>query len=380
MEELEPLLARLVAIDSVSARDNSPVIELLESELRPLGFDLRRHASVDALGVEKQNLVAVRGPVPAHGPSGLALVGHTDTVPYSAAWKDALRLTRGAGPESDRLYGRGACDTKGFIACALRAVAAADLGALRAPLWLAFTADEETGCLGAKRLAELHALWPRHAIVGEPTSLTPVRAHKGYCLAEITVRGIEAHSAYPDRGASAIGGAGELLGDLEALARELEAKIDPAFDPPHTTINVGLISGGKAKNIIPGECRFTVEWRPLPGDAPGELPGRLRALTARLTARRPRLTCEVVVLREDGGAATRRDAELVRFLEAQSGRAAASVSFGTEAPELAALGAEPVVFGPGDIRVAHQTGEFVPMADLERCSQILGAAIEQFCR
>jgi len=373
--ELETLLRRLVAIDSVSSRPNAPMIELLEGELKRLGFSTRRHCHLDAAGVEKLNLVAHAGPEPGGTNRGLALVGHTDTVPYDPDWREALLLTR----DGDRLLGRGSCDTKGFIACALTAASRADLSALREPLWLAFTADEETGCAGAKELVRLGALRPRHAIVGEPTRLQPIRANKGYCLADVEVHGVEGHSAYPDGGASAIAAAVVLLEGIHQLSVELAARVDRAFEPPHTTLNVGVISGGKAKNIIPGECHFTLEWRPVPGDDPNEVPERVRELIRRLEASHPRVSAKLELLRLDTGVNTPASAPLVRFLEEQSGNGAATVAFGTEAPELAALGAQAVVFGAGDISVAHQTGEFVPIGDLVRCTEILQAAILRFC-
>src|SRR5262249_30595265 len=154
-------------------------------------------------------------------------------------------------------------DTKAFIAAALGAAARARDH--REPLWLIFTADEEVGCLGAKRLLDERAAAPRVAIVGEPTRLIPVRAHKGYCLAEVEVRGLEAHSAFPELGASAIRGAAEVLRRLDDAQAELAQERDPLFSPPYTTLNVGLIQGGKAKNVVPGSCTFTVEWRPIPG-------------------------------------------------------------------------------------------------------------------
>ncbi|MHB8417367.1 MAG: acetylornithine deacetylase [Myxococcales bacterium] len=371
-ESLEALLRELVAVDSVSARSNVVVIDLLEAKLAALGFGSRRFAYRDAAGVDKVNLVARAGPARE---GGLALVGHTDTVPFDPAWSEALALTRRDGA----LYGRGACDTKGFIACALAAAARIDLRGLRDPLWLAFTADEEVGCLGAKELLRVGALRPRHAIVGEPTRLQPIRAGKGYCVAEVRVRGIAGHSAYPARGVSAIAGAAELLRGIEALATALAARPDPAFDPPHTTLNVGVIEGGQAKNVIPESCRFTLEWRPLPADDRDEVPARVRELGRRLEAERPGLSVTVAVSRADPGVDTEAGAPLVRFLEEQSGQPAGTVAFGTEAPELSQLGADAVVFGPGDIRVAHRTGEHVPEADLERCAEILRAAIERFC-
>jgi len=371
-EGLEGTLRELVAIDSVSSRPNGPLIDLLEARLARLGFGVKRYPYRDAAGVEKVNLVARAGPDVA---GGLALVGHTDTVPYDPAWRDALTLTK----QGDALYGRGACDTKGFIACALAAAERIDPGTLREPLWLAFTADEEVGCLGAKELLRQGALRPRHAIVGEPTRLQPIRAGKGYCFAEVRVRGVAGHSAYPDRGASAIAGAAELVRGIEALAAVLASRPDPAFDPPHTTLNVGVIAGGQAKNIIPESCRFTLEWRPLPGDDRDEVPSYVRELGRRLEAERPRLSVELEILRADAGVDTPADAPLVRFLEAQTGQAAGTVAFGTEAPELSQLGADAVVLGPGDIRVAHRTGEHVPVADLQRCADVLGAAIAHFC-
>ncbi len=372
-ESLEDLLREIVAIDSVSSRSNAPVVDLLEARVQRLGFATRRHPSRDAAGVEKVNLVARAGP---DRDGGLALVGHTDTVPYAPDWHEALALTR----KDDALYGRGACDTKGFIACALSALARIDLPKLREPLWLAFTADEETGCLGAKELLRVGALQPAHAIVGEPTGLQPIRAGKGYCFGEVRVRGVAGHSAYPERGASAIAGAAELVRGLEALAGVLAARKNPAFDPPYTTLNVGVIAGGQAKNVIPEACRFTLEWRPLPGDDREEVPAFVRDMGHRLEAARPGLAVEVAVMRADAGVDTPADAPLVRFLEERSGKPAGTVAFGTEAPELSQLGAAAVVFGPGDIRVAHRTGEHVPVADLERCTSVLAAAIERFCR
>src|SRR5512145_1708005 len=221
--DLVPLLRSLVAIDSTSTRSNLPVLDRLEDTARALGFETRRVTWVDEYGVDKGNLVCRRGP---DAPGGLALVGHTDCVPFDPEWTEAL-----AGAERDGLvFGRGAADTKGFLAAAL--VAASRARPSRAPLVLVFTADEEIGCLGAKRLLAEGRVHPRHAIVGEPTSLTPVRAHKGYCAVEVVIEGVEGHSAYPDVGASAIHALGRLWGDVEAIGVELRRDADPSFSPP----------------------------------------------------------------------------------------------------------------------------------------------------
>jgi acetylornithine deacetylase len=370
------ILRSLVAIDSVSSRSNGPFVTKLEEVLRPLGPAIERLPYEDDAGVTKFNLIARFGPGPAatHA-TGLALVGHTDTVPFDESWSQALQLTERDG----KLFGRGACDTKAFIACALAVVRRIDPSALRQPLWLIFTADEEIGCVGAKRVAEQGSFRPRLAIVGEPTSLTPIRANKGYCLAEVVVQGKEAHSAYPGRGASAIVGAGRFLSELEKLDVRLRQMRDPDFSPPFTTMNVGVIQGGKAKNIVAGACSFTLEWRPAPGQSNTLVLEEAESIARRLEKRHPSLSFEVRLIRVEEASQTPKDSELVRFLEEQSGRSSATVAFGTEAPQLAALGASPVVFGPGDIRTAHQTGEFVPIDELVRCEQILAAAIECFC-
>lgn len=369
--DLLPLLQALVAIDSTSSRPNRPALDLLEAEARARGFETRRMIWTDAAGVEKGNLVCRRGP---DAPGGLALVGHTDCVPFDPEWKEALR-----GEVKDgRLVGRGAADTKGFLAAALTAAGRAREG--KAPLTLLFTADEEVGCLGAKRLLAEGRIHPRHAIVGEPTSLTPVRAHKGYCAVEVVLIGQEGHSAYPEVGASAVHAVGRLWPEIEAIGEELRREVDSSFSPPFATWNVGVIEGGKARNIIAGECRFTYEWRPLPGQDPRRALRLLEDACARFSAASGgRVKVEIAPLRTDAAAVTPAEAEIVRFLEAESGNRSTTVPFGTELPEVLGMGAEACVFGPGDIRVAHRTGEYVEVVELERAAAILARAIERFC-
>jgi acetylornithine deacetylase len=377
-------LSELVAIDSVSARSNAEIISYLATRCEAAGFAVRRFPHVDAAGVEKINLVAqtlvcdssMSSPqAEACATIELALVGHTDTVPYDPSWGEALRLTEKDG----RLFGRGACDTKAFIAAALTAIDSIDLANLRKPLALVFTADEEIGCLGAKRLAKARPLTARYAIVGEPTSLQPMRAGKGYCLAEITVRGREAHSAYPALGASAIFGAARLIERIEHIANQLKSDERAGFDPPYTTLNVGVINGGSAKNIIAGECRFTLEWRTIPGQDSDHVLNLVSQAVADLQKSDPDFVYEIDASRADESFETRADSELVQLLENVSGQTSGTVAFGTEAPSMIALGAEAVVFGPGDIRVAHRTGEFVPIDQLNECVRILRQAIEKFC-
>ncbi|HEX8139262.1 MAG TPA: acetylornithine deacetylase [Pyrinomonadaceae bacterium] len=373
--KVEETLARLVAIDSVSARSNAPVISYAAERAESLGMRVRLYPYKDERGVEKINMVATLGPTTDDGKVELALVGHTDTVPYDAAWTDALTLAESDG----KLVGRGACDTKGFIAAALTAIEECEAERLARPLALVLTADEEVGCLGAKRLAEMRALEARYSIVGEPTGLRPIRAGKGYCLAEVLVRGREGHSAYPALGASAIFRAARLITHLERIAETLKAERRAEFDPPFTTINVGIVQGGTAKNIIAGECRFTLEWRPVPGQKASRLLDLLRTSVEDERSRDAEFDCEIKVLRIDEGMETPGTSPLVRMLEEATARSAGTISFGTEAPEMQRLGAEAVVLGPGDIRVAHRTGEFVPLEDLRECVSVLARAIEHFC-
>ena len=376
---VQETLKDLVAIDSVSQRSNAELISYLATRCQASGFNVTRYPHVDDTGVEKTDLVArtSAGDSAARADSAveLALVGHTDTVPYDPAWIEALRLTEDEG----KLFGRGACDTKAFISAALTAIESIDLSKLTKSLALVFTADEEIGCLGAKRLAQARPFSARYAIVGEPTSLQPMRAGKGYCLAEITVRGREAHSAYPQIGASAIMRAARLIGRIEQIAAELKHDERAGFDPPYTTMNVGLIEGGTAKNIIAAECKFTLEWRTIPGQDSDHALDLVRQAAADLRRQDADFVCEIDAARADESFETRADSLLVQFLQEASGRESGTVAFGTEAPSLIDLGAEAVVFGPGDIRVAHRTGEFVPIDQLNECVRILQHSIRRFC-
>ncbi len=375
---VEQTLADLVAIDSVSARSNAEIISYLEERCEKLGFETKALPHVDENGIEKINLVAVaaeNGSNPAAHQIELALVGHTDTVPFDPNWTDALKLTEKDG----KLFGRGACDTKAFIAAALTAIERIDLSALKKPLGLVFTSDEEIGCLGAKRLADAKPFAAKYAIVGEPTSLQPMRAGKGYCLAEITVGGREAHSAYPALGASAIFRAARLIEKIEKVAEGLKTDRREGFDPPHTTLNIGVINGGTAKNILAGECRFMLEWRTVPRQAQDHVLDLVWQAIEELKKDDPEFVCEINANRFDESFETRAGSPLVEFLETASGKSSGTVAFGTEAPSMILLGADAVVFGPGDIRVAHRTGEFVPIDQLDQCVQILGQAIEKFC-
>jgi acetylornithine deacetylase len=361
----QQILLDLVAIPSVSPLTNRPVIEYAEKRLRE-NWKIKRYPYRDAAGVGKINLVASTKP----GEVELALVCHTDTVPYDSQWAEAVHPVIRGG----KLYGRGSCDVKGFLACVLAAVQKVEVAKLTKPLAIVLTADEEVGCVGAKFLAKNKALRAAKMVIGEPTGLRAVCAGKGYALAEIVVRGKEAHSAFPARGRSAIFDAARVVTALERVAKKLEAKKNRAFDPPFTTLNVGMIQGGTAKNIVAGECRITVEWRPVPGQ-----PGDWAAELIRQALAGLRVDARLDVKRLDPAFDPSATRELVTMVESMTQRSATTVAFGTEAAPLSGLTSEAIVFGPGDMTVAHKSGEFVPVKELNACVGYLVELIHLLC-
>lgn len=362
------LLLDLIRIPSVSSLSNRPLIEFIESVLQPGGWHVRELPYSDAAGVEKVNLIAIPPGQPANNFSvDLAFVCHTDTVPYNGAWPQAIH------PEirDGQIHGCGACDVKGFLACVLAAAQSVPAIQFASTVALVFTAEEEIGCLGARRLVDERVLRARHVVVGEPTSLHPAPAGKGYGLAEVRVLGKEAHSAYPAQGTSAIYHAARLIGRIEKFAESLKKPAHSAsnslFDPPYTTLNIGMIEGGTAKNIVAGECTFLLEWRPVPGEAAGLVLDAVRNIVEELRHDDPAFSCILQVKREQPGFETSEASPLLRRWTELSRQRAIGVSFGTEAPWLAALAEDVIVAGPGDMRTAHSERECVPIAELERC-------------
>jgi acetylornithine deacetylase len=374
MSDVVDILRALVANSSVSRESNRGIISFARELLGESRWRFDEYPYTDSSGIEKANLIAWRGPgAPLDRQAELALVCHTDTVPYAEEWSDATTLI----PEGDDLKGCGACDVKGFLACILAVSAEIDAARVLKPLCIVLTADEEIGCVGARHLVDRQALRARYAIVGEPTSLRPVRAGKGYCLAEITVGGREAHSAYPDDGESAIYRAAKLMIEIQKLAEGMKGLRDDAFSPPWTTLNIGEIHGGLAKNIVPPSCRFLLEWRPIAGQHPDLVLDLVQELVAGFTASEPAFRCEVNVLRRQEGFSTDAGSALLRSLSRASGNEPGSVAFGTEAPWMIQMGAEAVVFGPGSMQSAHSPREFVPVRELFRCVEILKSVIDE---
>lgn len=372
MHQAVEWLRQLVGTPSVSSQSNEAIIRLAEAWLSARHWKLQRQTYRGAGGVEKVNLIACTSA--EFRDVELALAAHVDTVPWPTDWIEATTLREHEG----WLHGRGACDMKGFVAAILSAVGTLDVSKVQRPLAIVLTADEELGCIGAKHLITSGLLRARHILVGEPTSLRPVRAGKGYAVGEIVVRGREVHSAYPALGRSAIFDAARVVAALERLSRELTAIEDRLFDPPFTTLNVGLIQGGTAKNIIPGTCSILVEWRPLPGPIES-VPDRIQALLADL-ARSHQVAADFTVTRLDPGFAAPEGGQLVQWLEAASGQKSDSISYGTEAALYAATGAEAIVCGPGDMRVAHGRDERIAIEDLLACEAMLKDLIRYFCQ
>jgi acetylornithine deacetylase len=368
MRSASDYLADLVRIPSPSAVSNRPIVEYAAEVLHALGWSTRAVPYRDPAGIEKVNFIAgpPRQDLSSHA-ADLVLMCHTDTVPYAADWADALNPIVRDG----HLHGCGSCDVKAFLACAL--AAASNIAAERFVdgLRLVLTADEEIGCIGASHLAADNALHPRRMIIGEPTMLHPARAGKGYCLAEVTVFGKEAHSALPAQGASAIYHAARIISAIEDLAALISREQNPFFQPGFTTINIGTVAGGTAKNIIPGLCRFQLEWRPIPRQPADAMLQSVTELITNIDAAHPGLHAEVRPLRSQPGFETPATSPLVRRVESLAGRSAVSVPFGTEASIFAPLAEEVVVFGPGDMRTAHSNRECVPLGELEEATALL---------
>jgi len=365
-------LSNLIQIPSVSAMPNRPITDYAGSVLTARGWTTREMTYIDGAGTEKVNLIAAPpGQDVADRAVDLAFLCHTDTVPYAKDWLQALRPVR----QGTMLHGCGACDVKGFLACLL-AAAESEGAQWISGLRIVLTADEEVGCLGAKKLISTDSLRPRRLVVGEPTLLRAARAGKGYCLARVTIHGREAHSALPEQGVSAIYAAARLVSALEELGRQLTIEKHDFFDPSFTTLNVGTIEGGSAKNIIPGRTDLLIEWRPIPGLSSDRIPAALREMLEGLQAQYPGVGGSLAILREQAGFETAADSPLVRFIESVTSQPATSIAFGSEASAWSAVAEEVVVFGPGDMRSAHSDRECVSMDDLTTATQAVSSLMQ----
>ncbi|MBV9841723.1 MAG: acetylornithine deacetylase [Sphingomonadaceae bacterium] len=364
------LLARLVAIDTTSRLSNLALIELVEAELAHLGVDATRVNNADG---SKANLYATLGPM-AEG--GVVLSGHTDVVPVDGQpWSsDPFALTERGG----RLYARGSADMKAFLALALAAAPLfAEPGRLSRPVHLAFSYDEEVGCLGAPAMiAAIGKRLPAPAavIVGEPTDMEVVGAHKGITTYRVTVTGHEAHSSLTHLGISANMIAIQLMTRLSELAEDLErqANVRSPFCPKHATLTIGTMQGGTAVNILSRECVFQFDLRCPPGldpvallqpffDLADRLDGEMKARFAEagVTVTRRSFT-PAMALRPDGAAE-----RIARALAGDNGPLRA-VPYAAEAGQFQEAGFATIICGPGSIEQAHQPDEYIEVSQIER--------------
>lgn len=375
------MLERLVGFATVSRDSNLELIAFIEEYLDEYGVE---HWRVENDDGTKANLLARIGPEVA---DGVVLSGHTDVVPVDGQpWSsDPFTLI----DKSDgRLYGRGTCDMKGFIACALAEVPDWVSQALHKPIYLAFSYDEEIGCIGAPRMIErLMADYPRPAavIVGEPTLMQPVVAHKGATNLRTTVTGRASHSSQVDQGVSAIHVAARLVTRIEDVMAELraEGRIDEAFNVAHSSLHVGKIAGGTAINIMARECTFEWEIRHLPSDRFEELLGRVNTyateLEAEMQQRAPEtsivteaLNVTVPALADDNNAEV---LTLCRELldESIDEQPSGAVAYATEAGQFQRVGLPTVICGPGSIRQAHQPDEYIEIEQLAAGTRFMQA-------
>jgi acetylornithine deacetylase len=377
-------IAALVREPSVSSvrpeydQPNERVAALLAGWLEDLGFAVRLDPVETPHGRGKRNLVATLG----RGEGGLVLAGHLDTVPYDAArWQtDPFTLTERDGA----LVGLGVADMKAFFALAVEAASAFREGMLARPLVIVGTCDEESGMDGAKALAaRSDALGPapRAVVIGEPTALRPVRAHKGVAMERLVLVGRSGHSSDPALGVNALEGMRTAMDAIaEVRARLARTWRDEAFRPPVPTINLGSIRGGDNPNRICAECELQFDVRLLPGMDDGAVRSEIRAAVEAALAGSG-LSIALERLHDAIPAfATPATAQLVASVERLTGAPAEAVPFGTEAPFLARLAPEVVVLGPGDIEVAHQPGERLPLARIEPTIRLLRQLVAEHCQ
>jgi len=375
------MIRTLVGFPTVSRDSNLELIHYLRDYLKPYVKDARLTYDDER---RKANLFATLG----RGEGGIVLSGHTDVVPVERQpWDcDPFVLIEKQG----RLYGRGTADMKSFIACALAIVPDMVERGLRAPLHLAFSYDEEVGCLGVGRLISdlgRAGIRPSSCIVGEPTLMKPIIAHKGKKGYRCTVKGLAGHSAYAPRGVNAVEYAAEAVSFLRNMARRHRdcGPYDRGFDVAYTTVHTGVIQGGTALNVIPHECTFDFEFRHLPGDDPDRLFGEFsNYLKTTLEPEMRKVHAEagfrVEPLSGIPMLETSPESEVVALAQELTGeREFGKVSFGTEASHFQSAGIPTVVCGPGSIEQAHKPNEYVTLEQVARCEAFLHALADRIC-
>ena len=367
------LLARLVHFDTTSHNPNMPLVDFLRDYLAQYGIASDIVPNADGT---KASLFATIGPgdVP-----GVALSGHTDVVPVDGQTWTSNPFT--LAERDGRYYGRGTSDMKGFIACVLAAVPEFAKRKLAVPIQLAFSYDEEIGCLGVRPLiAELEKrkIKTRAVFVGEPTSMRVVDAHKGPVRWHVEITGRAAHSSMAHLGANTITAAGTLLQELRRIELELmEAPRDDRFEPPYATLQVVRIQGGTATNIVPISCQLDFDLRALPSVDVAAIDRRVRAFAEKeclpeLRRVAPEASVEITIANQVPPFAAQSASEAVALALKLAGlNETHAVSYATEAGLFQEAGSPAVVIGPGDIAQAHTPDEWIAKEQLENCSAFL---------
>jgi acetylornithine deacetylase len=383
-----PLIEKWVSFASVSRDSNLPLLDWTQTRLEALGIECRR--TYDDSG-KKANLWAT---LPAENGEtkvgGIVLSGHTDVVPVDGQPWDtdpfAAQITGG------KLYGRGVTDMKSYGATALMMVPEFLRRKLKRPVHLAFSYDEEVGCIGVRRLiADMvdQGYKPAGCIVGEPTGMQVVIAHKGKHAYKTSVRGFEAHSSLTPLGVNAVEIACEFVAHLKTMHRRLvkEGPFDPVYDVPHTTIHTGVIAGGTALNIIPRDCDVTWEIRHHHMNSPVALFNEARAFADSLVPGMQAVAAGTGITHKLNsvlpGFATEADSEIAQLCfkcaDVDAGSGAGKVSFGTEAALFHQVGVPTIVCGPGHIAQAHQPNEWVTLEQLAWCERFMRRLADELC-
>jgi acetylornithine deacetylase len=373
-------LARLVTFDTTSRNSNLALIRFVRDYLDAHRVPYR--ISTDAVG-EKANIHAIVGPP---GPGGIALSGHVDTVPVDGqTWTADPFILRS---EDGRLYARGAADMKGFVSACLAAVPEIKKRNLARPLHLFLSYDEEVGCHGAQRLIQdlnESGLKPALCVVGEPSGMQPILAHKGKLNLRVRVCGLTGHSSEPSKGVNAIQSAGEALAYVAAEARRLasEGPFEDGFHPAHTTIHVGTIKGGTTLNIIPDRCEFVMEWRTIPGDDAIHHVERMQEFVANtiepaMHAVNQKTGFDFEVVTRMPGLSLDSDHALTAIVKQITGsNSTGKVSYGTEGGYYQGAGIPTIVCGPGNIAQAHQPDEWIAQEQLDACDTFIRRLVDR---
>jgi acetylornithine deacetylase len=367
----QELLTKLVAFDTTSSKSNLKLIDFVEAYFKDQGIASTRIPSPDG---NKAALFATIGP---DGKNGIGLSGHSDCVPVEGQnWaSDPFTLTL----RDNKLYGRGSCDMKGFLACMLASVPLFKSRKLKDPIHIIVSYDEEIGCTGVRPLINMlgkELPKPKAIIVGEPTDMTTIDAHKRIDSYLTVVTGREAHSSMPQLGVNAIAIAAKLILELERLAADLSRVRDDRFDPPFCTMQTGTIKGGTAGNIVPKNCEFHWQIRSLPGIGPDKVEQAFRryeeGLLPAMRQVAPDAGIVTKLLNSVPAFQAKGNSEAVALALSLSGaNATHAVSYGTEAGLFEQAGCPTAICGPGNIAQAHAADEFVTLAQLDLCMAFL---------